>query len=87
MYAFEPHAANFDSLLPPVRLNGLRNVTCMQSAVSDLPGLIGFNSGPNPLIGHITRKPTGHLVPETTIDGFLDRFPEARRHPLFLEAE
>jgi FkbM family methyltransferase len=70
VYAFEPAARNVHYLREHVRLNGLRNVTVVQAAISDKAGMVGFEDI------RIT-KGSQYLVPTMSLDEFI-----AAGHPL-----
>src|SRR5262245_2431439 len=79
VYAFEPCAKTYESLLANVKLNGLTNVSCHRAALSDLPGrrdmtvsLDGFdacNSFSQPVFGELF---VSELVDSITWDEFAD---------------
>jgi len=79
VYAFEPCAKTYQSLLANVKLNGLTNVSCHRAALSDHPGrrdmtvsLDGFdacNSFSQPVFGELF---VSELVDSITWDEFAD---------------
>jgi len=87
VYAFEPLAANASNLLAHVHLNGLRNVTVVQSALSGTTALIGFHVAPSNSMGHIAAAEMSYLVPTTTVDDFLAERPEARPDLIKVDVE
>jgi FkbM family methyltransferase len=70
VFAFEPEARNVHYLRRHVRLNGLRNVTVVQTAISDKAGMVPFDD---------IRFTQGsqYLVPTMSLDEFI-----AAGHPL-----
>lgn len=77
VYAFEPLGSNFGRLLAHIRLNELGNVTAVQAALSDADGLVGFDTGPNALMGRLDANLRQYLLPTLTADGFVARYPQA----------
>jgi FkbM family methyltransferase len=77
VYAFEPLGTNFGKLLTHIRLNELTNVTAVQGALSDADGLVGFDTGPNALMGRLDADLRQYLIPTLTADGFVARYPQA----------
>ncbi|MDR3740871.1 MAG: FkbM family methyltransferase [Terracidiphilus sp.] len=70
VFAFEPESRNVHYLRCHVELNGLRNVTVVQVAVSDKTGMVGFEDI------HFSKK-SQYLVPTMSLDEFI-----AAGHPL-----
>lgn len=70
VYAFEPESRNVHYLRRHVKLNGLRNVTVVQAAISDKTELVGFEDI------HFS-KGSEYLVPTISLDEFI-----AAGHPL-----
>jgi FkbM family methyltransferase len=67
VFAFEPVPVNIEHIRRHVELNGIRNVTVVESAVSDVDGTIRFSTGTNLLSGHIS--PEGNVdVPVVSLD-------------------
>lgn len=64
VFAFEPESRNVHYLRRHVQLNGLRNVTIVQAAISDRHGLVGFEDI------YISAK-SPYLVPTISLDEFL----------------
>jgi FkbM family methyltransferase len=77
IFAFEPLGANFDRLLSHIRLNGLTNVTAVQAAVASSVGLVGFDTGPNALMGRLDERLREYLIPTLSADSITCRFPDA----------
>lgn len=65
--AFEPLAENVANLRRHVLLNQLSNVTVIQAAVSDKPGLASFCAGHNNAVGRLSQDPGEYLVPTVTL--------------------
>ncbi|MDD5036954.1 MAG: FkbM family methyltransferase [Methylococcaceae bacterium] len=63
VYAFEPLAENVDNLLRHIKMNFLRNVTLLQTAVVDGNGMLGFELAENNSMGKVSNSNTGYLVP------------------------
>lgn len=74
VYAFEPDARNADLLRQHVLMNRLSNVTIVQAAVGDRPGLVPFG-GANEQSRVVAES--HYLVPSITLDDFV-----AAGHPL-----
>jgi len=87
VYAFEPLAGNAKNLLAHVRLNELRNVTVVQTALSAATGLAGFHVAPSNSMGHVAAAENSYLVPTVTVDGFLAERPEARPDLIKVDVE
>jgi FkbM family methyltransferase len=66
--AFEPFASNVAYLLQHIRINNLRNVTVVQTAVADHGGLISFSLERDALQGKIEVLPTSYRIPCVSID-------------------
>ena len=54
--AFEPLPRNFEYLKKHIAINQIKNVNVIEAAVSDKPGVIGFNEGPDTTMGRISNK-------------------------------
>ena len=67
VFAFEPAAANAENLRRHLTLNRLTNVTVIESAVSNIDGAVAFDSGSNPVSGHVSASGT-HVVRVLTLD-------------------
>jgi len=71
VWAFEPFAENAANILRHVELNGIDNVTLIQSAVADRRGVAGFKVGPNNAQGMLSEQPNNYLVPTSTLDDLI----------------
>lgn len=87
VYAFEPLGTNFGRLLAHIRLNHLDNVTAVQGALSNADGLMGFDTGPNSLMGRLDANLKQYLLPTLTADGFLARYPQAAPDLIKIDVE
>jgi FkbM family methyltransferase len=82
VYAFEPDPEAFALLKQNVRLNGLRNVTLEQKAVSDQPGEVRLflapeNKGDHRIFSTSGEKRASIVVEAVTLDEYFDgREPE-----------
>ena len=70
VWAFEPYAENALNILRHIKLNNLRNVTLLQAAVVNRPGLTGFQVAENNSIGTTTREGL-YRVPSVSIDDLI----------------
>jgi FkbM family methyltransferase len=64
VYAFEPGAQTASALRRHIQLNRLNNVTLVQAAVTDRPGLVGFQ-------GFQVVSDIDYVVPSISLDGFV----------------
>lgn len=71
VWAFEPFAENANNLLRHIRLNGLSNVTLMQTAVAGQSGMNGFRIGANNSTGQVSEEEL-YKVPTVSLDGLLE---------------
>ncbi len=53
--SFEPLASNVERIKRHLSLNGIRNVTIVEAAVSDRDGVARFEAGPSTAMGHFSR--------------------------------
>jgi len=72
VHAFEPSAATADRLRRNIDMNGWSDITVVQVAVSDRPGVLAL-SGDNPVTRHVSRD--GEQVTAITLDEYV-----AERH-------
>lgn len=56
--AIEPDPRNAELLRRHIALNALRNVKVLEAALSDSEGEAGFQPGPEPSLGHLSRNGT-----------------------------
>lgn len=77
VYAFEPLAQNAGNLLRHLQLNDVRNVVLVQAAVGSTEGTVGFQTAASNSMGRLSPEARSYLVPCLTLDGFLERHPEA----------
>jgi len=69
VWAFEPLAENIVALRRHVELNGLRNVTIVQAAVSDKAALASFERAASSAMGYLTTSENSSLrVPTVALD-------------------
>ena len=68
VWAFEPLGANVASLLQHVDVNRLDNVTVVQCALADSPGLRGFRRATHDAMGALAADAGGYLVPTICLD-------------------
>ncbi len=77
VFAFEPMPNVFKALLANVDLNNLKNLTCMQSAVTNFDGFTKFFTYPSLRIPYISSTLNLHAnavqitVPAITVDSFV----------------
>jgi FkbM family methyltransferase len=69
VWAFEPFAENAAYLTRHIALNGLTNVTVVQTAVAQRAGVAGFALGENRSEGHLAEG-AGLSVPTVSLDDF-----------------
>jgi FkbM family methyltransferase len=70
VFSFEPEAGNVYALRRHIELNQLRNVTIVQTAVSNRAGMVGFDASINPASGKITQE-RDYLIPSISLDEFI----------------
>jgi FkbM family methyltransferase len=87
VFAFEPLASNFATLLRHVGLNNLSNVVPVLTALDDSRRFAGFDQGPNDLMGRLTSTGGHFLIPTVTADSFLTEVPAARPALIKLDVE
>lgn len=68
VYSFEPEANNVRLLRRHLALNQVRNVTLIQTAVSDVDGMVGFSGAQS--TGKIASE-SSYQVPSISLDGFI----------------
>jgi FkbM family methyltransferase len=56
VFAFEPAPMNASNLRQHIGLNKRRNITVIEAAVSDHDGIVRFDTGRNPVSGHLSEK-------------------------------
>ena len=72
VWAFEPFAENATNLLHHLRLNTIGNVTLIQAAVAERPGLAGFQIAHGNSMGMLSANLNGYLVPTVALDGLIE---------------
>jgi FkbM family methyltransferase len=72
VWAFEPFAENASNILRHLALNGIRNVTLIQAAVADVPGLAGFAIAASNSMGSLTGTAGHYTVPTVSLDALVD---------------
>ena len=70
VYCFEPEAGNAYLLRRHIELNRLRNVTFVQTAISDSTGMVGFDAPLKSASGEITSGGS-YLIPSISLDEFI----------------
>lgn len=89
VYAFEPVPEIVAHLRENVRLNGFSNVTCVELALGDCAGAVGFARGDDDSSGHLLGPDSprgGDLsVGVTTLDDFVLR--EGHQAPCFVKLD
>jgi FkbM family methyltransferase len=74
VFIFEPDATNFKQIEENIKLNGLKNASVVQMAVSDVVGKIFFNNIPGGEGGSIANNNTGSSsIDCTTIDAWTEK--------------
>lgn len=68
VWAFEPFAENASNVLHHLRLNAIGNVTLVQAAVADRPGVAGFQIAQSNSMGMLAAQAKGYLVPTVALD-------------------
>ena len=71
VYAFEPLAQNAANILRHLELNAIKNVTLIQAAVANEPGLSGFRIAGHNAMGAISGSSTDYIVPTVTLDALV----------------
>ena len=71
VWAFEPFAENANNILRHLNLNSIENVTLVQAAVADRPGVAGFKIAQSNSMGMISESSKGYLVPTVTLDSLI----------------
>jgi FkbM family methyltransferase len=70
--AFEPSPGIYSWLQKNVDLNGFKQTSCLQKAVSDANGRVSFDVGENTAIGHISNSANSIEVEAVTIDSLVE---------------
>ena len=71
VWAFEPFAENAANVLHHLRLNAVDNVTLVQAAVADRPGVAGFQIAQSNSMGMLAKHARGYLVPTVALDALI----------------
>lgn len=71
VWAFEPFAENAANVLGHLRLNAIGNVTLVQAAVADRPGVAGFQIAESNSMGMLAANSKGYLVPTVALDALM----------------
>ena len=71
VWAFEPFAENAANLLGHLRLNAIGNVSLVQAAVADRPGVAGFQIAQSNSMGMLATHVTAYMVPTVTLDALM----------------
>lgn len=87
VYSFEPLGDNIQKLNKHIRLNACSNISVVQAALSDSPGLCGFDFGISHQKGFLSKNQSGYLVPTLTADQFVKERPEAAPAVLKIDIE
>lgn len=74
VYSFEPFAENANNLLRHIKINYVKNVSFVQTAVSDKNGIVNFQMGHNNSTGRIGEKKDGadYLLPAVSLDYLME---------------
>ena len=71
VWAFEPFAENAANVLGHLRLNAIGNVTLVQAAVADRPGVAGFQIAQSNSMGMLAADAKEYLVPTVALDALI----------------
>ena len=72
VWAFEPFAENAANVLRHLALNEIRNVTLIQAAVADVPGLAGFAIAASNSMGSLAATTGQYAVPTIALDALVE---------------